>query len=946
MARAQTASAVDGSLLDTERWHQVDALFAAAVDLPTEKRAEFLDQSCSGDPSLRAEVLALLEAHERADAFLARPLARLEDPPTLVARPSDETGRRLGPYRLLRSVGEGGMGAVYLGAREDDQYERLVAVKVVRGGLETPELLERFRRERQILASLKHPYIARLYDGGTSPEGLPYLAMELVEGQPITAFCDHHGLGLEARLELFRKVCSAVQHAHQYLLVHRDLKPANILVEKDGTPKLLDFGIAKPLEGAPLEVGFRTSESGSRLMTLDYASPEQVRGEAIGTASDVYSLGVLLFELLSGTKPHQENTAAALERAICDLPVPLPSEKAASVPSAAQRARRLRGDLDNIVLKALRKEPERRYGTAADLGEDLRRFQTDLPVRARPDTGVYRFQKFVRRNSLAVGAAVLIGALLAGSSIVTQRQAQKISRQRDIAERERGRAEQVSTFLVDLFENADPRQARGEDLRVREILDRGVEKLDTLADQPDLQAQQRVVIGRVYRSLGLFEESEKLLRQGLKQSQQFFGPKHEEVASILAELGELQWLQDRPEAAEELFRQTLAIRREVLTAPHVGLVTTLVGLGVLRQRQGDYAAAETLYVEALDMARVVMGEDESHLPVMLDNLASLRQAQGNFLGARPIYQEALGRARDAFGNDHPDTAIAMDNFASLLEDLGEHEEAEALFREALTVTKQIYGEDHPSIARAQNNFAGLLRTTGRYEEAAPLYGEALTTFRDTLGEESRRYLTCLFGQGRLLADQGDLERGEAAIREAIALRQERLGLEDRQLALYLEGLGFVLQEKGDLSGAQEALSKALDIRLETLPEDHPSVAEGRTGLARVLLARGEAQQAEALLTQALDSWRIRLPAEHWKISWAETLFGASLAHRGERAEARRWLEAGLPTLEARLGRRAPYTRDAEGWLRDLIEPEGSAAAVPSVPGGSSEIQEDRGGKSA
>jgi serine/threonine-protein kinase len=491
---------------DAERWAEVDRLFAAALERPAAERDRFLEIACPAE--LRPAVSRLLAADAASGGFLERPVARLLGE---TASEAPAPGRRLGPYRLLREIGTGGMGTVYLAVRDDAQYERQVAVKVLRAGLADPAARHRFLAERQILARLEHPAIARLYDGGTTADGRPYLVMEWIDGLPLTGYCDQNRLSIEARLSLFLQVAAAVQHAHQNLLVHRDLKPGNILVTAEGEPRLIDFGIAKQL--APEGGDGNLTRTGLRLLTPSYASPEQVRGEAITTASDVYSLGVLLYELLAGRSPYRVEPGLLheVERAICEEEPERPSQALLRSPAAGPTAeaiaaargmrpaalrRRLAGDLDNVVLMALRKEPGRRYGSAAQLAADLERHLGDLPVLARPDTLAYRGRKFVQRHRAAVAAAGLSLLVLAGFVVSLAAQGRRLARERD-------KARYALSFLVDVFEDADPHKTAGAALTAREILARGAARAaGELSRPPEVQAAALDAIGQLGLGLG------------------------------------------------------------------------------------------------------------------------------------------------------------------------------------------------------------------------------------------------------------------------------------------------------------------------------------------------------------------------------------------------------------------------------------------------------------
>ena len=468
---AKTSDKSEKPAMTPELWRRLQELLDEALELPPERRAELVD-TADLDPAARRRLEGLIRAAEEpATALDHSPLSLTPRRPT-VAEP-----RRLGAYELLESLDRGGMGSVFIARRTDDVHSRKVAIKVLQMGLETEEMVRRFRREREILAQMEHPNIAHLLDGGTAPDGRPFLVMELVEGVPIDRYCDEVGAGLEERLRLFQKVCSAVHFAHQNLVVHRDLKPANILVTSEGVPKLLDFGIAKLLSTENFPLTVVTTAPDRALMTPAYASPEQIRGERITTASDVYSLGVLLFQLLTGSRPHQVEgrSRAEVQRLICEEEPPLPSfavvEDSADPGEARRLRRHLAGDLDNIVLMALRKEAQRRYISAEQLSEDLERHLAGLPVVARKDTFTYRAGKFVRRHRVAVASGTTALVLLLGFIQVLLVQQREVVAQRD-------RFETTAKFLTEIFENPNPERSEAVNLSAQQLLERGAASLD------------------------------------------------------------------------------------------------------------------------------------------------------------------------------------------------------------------------------------------------------------------------------------------------------------------------------------------------------------------------------------------------------------------------------------------------------------------------------------
>lgn len=549
--------------MNPERWQRIEEIFRTVVDRPAVERDAYLTLACDGDDDLRREVLSLIE-RDTAEDFIRDPIANTALAFTAKST-NDLTGERVGPYRVLRLIGRGGMGDVYEAERDDEQFRQQVAIKIIKRGMDTDFVRDRFLRERQILASLDHPRIARLFDGGATADGSPYFVMELVDGERITAYCRRHQLSVNDKLKLFRKVCSAVQHAHQRLVVHRDLKPSNILIDNGGEPKLLDFGIAKLLSPDVGQSHTRT-ETALRLMTPEYASPEQARGEAVCTTTDVYSLGVVLYELLTERRPHEFKTysPAEIERAICDTEIEEPSKAVDRMTGAPTRlARQLVGDLDNITLMAMRKEPERRYQSVEQFSEDIQRHLGGMPVVARKDTFGYRTGKFIRRHK----AAVAILSLLMILAVATAVQSARIARERDRANQEAATAQAVTQSLVAMFEVANPGKARGNVITAKELLDQGADKVvRELKDQPVVQAKLLDTIGKLYQSIGLYDREQPLLEEALRLRRQALGSEHPDVATSLDHLGEVARLKDDYARSESLLREALAMRQKLLGA--------------------------------------------------------------------------------------------------------------------------------------------------------------------------------------------------------------------------------------------------------------------------------------------------------------------------------------------------------------------------------------------
>ncbi len=630
-----------------ERWPDLEALLDHALDLPPDERAAFLEAVRADDPDLLEEVREVLRAGDRARTLLQDSGLLLRWQHELPEVPDDEddlAGTTVGRYRLLEEIGRGGMGTVYHTERADGAFEQTVALKLVRRGMNSVAVVRRFRHERQVLAGLDHPHVARLLDGGRSDDGRPYFVMELVRGEPITDWANRRRLGVAARLRLFGQICQAVAFAHRNLVVHRDLKPSNILITAEGHVKLLDFGIAKLL--TPNVAEATLTQTGGLMLTPQYAAPEQLRGEAVTTATDVYALGVLLYELLAGQPPYRLATSspAEWERVVGEVQPPRPS--AAVTPEAPathglppdRLKRRLRGDLDTICLKALRKEPERRYASAEALGEDLGRHLAGLPVEARRDTAGYRMRKFMRRHRGAVAAsAAVVVAFLSLVGFYTW----QLAAERDRAQQEAATAEQVTAFLAGVFEGANPFEGGSEDVTALELLEQGVEQVDALDGEPAVQTELLSVLGNVYSDLGRYDEARSLLERGLAQRRALWGAEHERIATNLNDVANVLVNAGAYAEAEPLFREVLARRRALHDGDHREVALSLNNLAAALEDREAEAEAEPLLREALAMWQRLLGEAHPGVAVSLNNLAGVLRKKGAYGEAEQLHREAL-----------------------------------------------------------------------------------------------------------------------------------------------------------------------------------------------------------------------------------------------------------------------------------------------------------------
>jgi tetratricopeptide (TPR) repeat protein len=814
-------------------WERLRALFDAALELPSFERDSFLVTQCGDDAGLLREVRALVAADERAADRLGHAVrdAASITPNDGPAIPWE--GRRLGPWRVVRELGHGGMGAVYLAERVDGAFTQQVALKLIRRGMDSDQILQRFESERQILARLEHPSIARLVDGGLSSDGHPWFAMELVEGDPIDRYCSARDLGVEARLRLFTDVCRAVMFAHSRLVVHRDLKPDNVLVSQRGDVRLLDFGIAKLLgDGAP---GGTLTGTGLRVMTPGYASPEQVRGEAIGTTTDIYSLGVVLYELLTGKRPFdlEGKSLGEVERIVSETQPERPSTR---VPETGRLRRALRGDLDVICLKALRKEPDRRYGSVEALLEDITRHLDGRPVLARPDTVRYRLRKFVSRNRAVVGGALTAMLVLVG---VTGVYLSRLARERDLARIEAAKAAEVAGFLLRLFEVADPSASRGALVTARELLDSGAVRIEQdLRDQPEVQATMMRVIGEVYAALGLAAQAIPLLEGALERHRTLYGDQHAETATSALALAAVRQDAGDLGAAESLFREAVATRTALFGTPNAAVSEAVRHLAFWVETNGDDAESERLLSEALAQDRQLFAPDDERVVNAVVRLAGLQRRMGKRKEAEPLLREGLAAQRRIHGDTHPDVASTMRNLGSLLRDESRFAEAESMYVAAIAIRRALYGDVHPELAVAIGSYALLLGEMGEHERAIPVQLEVIAQSERIYGGPHANTAASYHNLAESYRAIGRFSEAEEYFRRTIRTLDAVLPAGHPNRARPLQGLGNLRRDQKRYADAEREFLAALRIRRAALPRGHRLIIETLNSLVIVSEERG------------------------------------------------------------------------------------------------------------
>jgi eukaryotic-like serine/threonine-protein kinase len=906
-------------------WRRIRELFEQSLELPATERAAFLDRSCADRPDLRAEVAAMLAAD--AQAQHSNTSLGAAAPELLQALNDNERqqqtdaliGLRLGPWRLLREIGRGGMGAVYLAERDDGEYAQQAAIKLVRPGWDVGELLQRFRGERQILATLSHPNIARLLDGGVSSDGKPYLVLEYIEGSEIGRYCNTQKLGLDARLRLFLTVCDAVSHAHRRLVVHRDLKPSNIMIDSTGQVKLLDFGIAKLIEP---EAGIAVSTT--RMFTPEYAAPEQVRGEAVTTGVDVYALGLLLFDLLTGRRPYgaTASTPAAYEQAILTQEPQRPSQAAvqddaenetrsaehaaARSVDPAQLSAQLRGDLDAIVLKALRKEPEQRYASVAEFAADIQRHLQRQPVVARRGNLRYRMTRFLQRHALATVLATLATASLVTGLGLALWQADVARSERDLARREALKSRQALKFMSGVFRLADPSESLGKSVTAVDLLRKGKQDIELqLHDEPEVRTDLLQSLGDAYIGLGLTEDARLLYEAALRDARglgnpQLIGTAMSALSHAINRLGDHA-------ASEAMKREALRLPLATDVAGETLRAELEMGLGTLISARSEFPQAEVWFRQGMERHRRATGQThwESVIP-----FSSLLHSTGRAAEAETLLTEALAEARKTLPAVHPARASLSAQLAINHSRQGRPKQAEPLLRDALAVKIAIYGEDHPSVDVTRHNLARTLAELGQWHDA-----EAM--FRRVIENETRRYGTQhtsvaagQAGLARTLLDSGRAAEAEPYWRAAQATASEKFGPLDSAVGITAIGLGRTLLELGRLDEADAALALAERVYTRLGENGTGSLALTRLAQTRTSLSRNTPQSDCSLARQALAT----LVKPGVNRAYAQAVLGECLQRVGNHDEALPLLIEGDAQLRTLQSADWPERRYAEATL--------------------------------
>jgi len=828
--------------METTQWQRIQEIFHRAVELPPAEQAAFVKTACGDDEQILSDVMAMLQ-QDAGGSLLDRGVADVAHQ-MFGGAASAIPFREVGAYRLLKLLGEGGMGVVYLAERKD--LGSKVALKILRDAWISPARRERFASEQRTLAQLNHPSIARIYDAATLDDGTPWFVMEYVEGIPLTQFCRKHQSSIKERLQLFRSVCEAVEHAHGHAFIHRDLKPSNILVKNDGSVHLLDFGIAKQLES--LDAQTDQTMTGLRLMTPAYASPEQIRGDRVGVGTDVYSLGVILYELLTGQLPFDLSNLTPAEAAtiIAEHEPGKPSvavkrmAKAEGDSQALSIGRAAWADLDVLSLNAMHKDSQRRYRSVEALIRDIDHYLNGEPLEARPDSLDYRTAKFVRRHARAVTAASVVLTLLIGTVIFFT---VRLTAARNAALASAARTERIQKFMTNLFQGGDEAAGPADDLRVVTLVDRGVQEAQTLDGDPKIQAELYATLGGIYQKLGKLDRADSLLSLALERRKALFGADSAEVAESLVALGELRSDQARLQEAEQLVRQGLEMTKRHLPPNHPAVGKATASLGTIVENRGDYPQAIQI-LEAAVRLQSAPGVAEADLGATLSELANSQFYAGHYDVSESINQRVLIMDRRIYGERHPQVSNDLINLGAIQYEQAHFPDAEKYQRQALDITQAFFGKDHPETASAMTHLARTLISEKRLDEANDLLQGALVIQEKAYGKVHPRVAHTLNELGRVARQQGKLNEAEADFRRMTEIYRAVYNGKHYYIGVALSNLAGVYVAEKKYAQGESLFREALRMYAATLSADHELVGIARVRLGGALLPQKRYAEAE------------------------------------------------------------------------------------------------------
>jgi len=875
--------------MDKDQWKKVETIIDQVLSVSgKEERTKLINKCCGDNDKLRKEVETFLDSIDASgniwdellisNRVLMDEMTQNENLSSIIHSEGEQPAR-IGFYEIKRKIGRGGMGDVYLAERSEGGFHQKVALKLIRREMASEIQTKRFLQERTLLSKLNHPNIAGLLDGGVSDDGRPFFVMEYVDGMPVTEYCKTNECTLEERLSIFEQICEAVQYAHTNLIVHRDLKPDNLMVTAGGMVKVLDFGIAKLLDQELSENSLVQTGESHRMLSLNYAAPEQITMGTVTTSTDVYTLGLLLYELLSDRKPFdlKKKKLQGAEQIIRYREPAKPSEV------TKKRKKELLGDLDAIIMKALRKEPEKRYETASSILEDIRRYRLNKPVLARKGTFRYRYGKFLKRNRLIFTSTSLILVILTGFSILY---AVRINQEKSLAELEAEKARLVTDYLKSIFEFSDPNQSSGETISAKDLLKAGSEQVDNLNEQPEVKAEILATFGGINYSLGDYVKADSLFQESLSIRRKLEDDADEEIASILYQMALNKENMGQYDIAESLFTESLEMQKQLYDENDINIIKNLNSLAYLYQLKGELGKATDYIDRGLTALQSMSVPDSVELAEAHHLRASIFTAQGYYNRAISSLQEALQLCYSLYSLPHPKINKSLANLARNYQKLGDYNTADSFYFESLQMSKALYDGDHLSTAITMNNMAGLYKLQENYIKADSMYAESLTMLEKVLGEKHPYVASNLFNLANLKREMGKYSEAEELYRQTITLDTLLLGADHPNVATDYNGLGLVLADKGEYESALEYFIMALDIQEKRYENpNHLHLLDTKSSLALIYEKMDEFVKAELFLKEVYHGREKVLGSDHANTKSVKQRLVRLLEKRGKFSEA-------------------------------------------------------------
>ncbi len=828
----------------------IKVIFDKALSLNEEEREKYFKTLPEKEKVFIEEVRSLIDSYQLTEDFLEIASNQKEIFSIDKNQPHPLIGKHIGQYLIEKEIGIGGMGIVFIAVRDDKEFKQKVAIKILKQGLTTKYLIKRFENERQILADLQHPNIAKLFDGGKTIDGLPYLVMEYIEGIPITEYCKKNRLSINKKLKLFTTVCSAVQYAHQNLIIHRDLKPGNILVNELGTPKLLDFGVAKLLDEDLMNENIKLTQTKMMHLTPEYASPEQINGKNITTASDVYSLGVILYQLLTGLQPYQlnSNSPMLISKILSEEKIIKPSEiyKSKETQKTSQQQNlnaksltTLKGDLDNIILKAMHKDVAQRYISVQELIDDINRYLKGLPVKARKDTLGYRFTKFVQRHKIGVALFVLFNILIISSIAAIIYQGRIAAKERDKAKIENQKFEKVNSFLQEMLSSVDPSEI-GRDVKVYDILKKASLDVETeLKDQPEIEAAIRSTIGNTYVNLGEYDKAKPFLEKSLAINTKLYGSESKETAESIHDLAlYYDWIGEY-KIADSLYEISINIFRKTLLEPTKIFADALNNHAIIKMNFSQNEEAEKLYLEAIKNSIITNGPKDRNTAVMMNNIAINYMDTGKLDEAEKYYKKALTIIIETLGENRPEAGSAYNNIARLFIHKLEYDSAEVYLKKSYDLKFKLKGKDHPDVGLALSNLGFLNINKENYTVAEDYFLKALKQYKKSLKEDHPYIALAKFWLGRICWKTGRYLLGERYLRKTLQIRMDKLPSDNWEIWLTKGNLGICLLKQKKYKEAEKLLLSSYKFYFEKMPNDKKQASELLVNLIQLYNETGD-----------------------------------------------------------------------------------------------------------